>query len=89
MPFQKGNQLGNRKGRPRKGDSMAEAIRSRFNLSKRNIAIDALAKKAAQGDTQAFDVLAKRGWPDEAKGDLQINLPEATSVQVIHKHVSA
>ena len=88
MPFTKGRS-GNPKGRPRKGDSLAEAIRSRLNAKKRQDVIDAIIAKAAQGDVHAFDVLGKRGWPDEAKGDISINVPDATSVQVIHKHVSA
>lgn len=59
---------GNPKGRPRKGDSLAEAIRSRWNPKQRRSAIDALSKKADGGDVQAFDQLAKRGWPHEAHG---------------------
>lgn len=86
MPFKPGIS-GNLRGRPRKGDSLAEAIRARWNKPSRQKAVDALAKKAAEGDVQAFDALAKRGWPDEAKGELSINLPEATSVQIVHKHV--
>lgn len=86
MPFQKGKS-GNPRGRPRKGDSLAEAIRARWKPESRRKAIDAIAKKADTGDLQAFGTLAKHGWPDEAKGELSINLPEATHVQIVHKHV--
>jgi hypothetical protein len=67
--FAKG-QSGNPAGRPRKGDSLAELIRSRWDKAKRTRAILALAQKAAEGDVHAFDTLCKRGWPDEAKGEI-------------------
>lgn len=79
MPFEKGHkfgrvfqkgQSGNPKGRPRVGDSLAEVIRLRWNPVLRAKAIVALAMKAAEGDEKAFEVLAKRGWPEEAKGEI-------------------
>jgi hypothetical protein len=87
--FHKGKS-GNPAGRPRKGDSLAEAIRARFDPTKRAKAILALAKKAMDGDIGAFEVLAKRGWPDEAKGELFLNLPDnaALPVRVIHEYSS-
>lgn len=87
MPFSKGKS-GNPLGRPKKGDSLAEAIRSRWASASRKKAIDAIARKAESGDTIAFQSLAKHGWPDEAKGEVNLSFPDATSVQVIHKHVS-
>ncbi len=43
MTFQKGNRFGNRKGRPKKGDSLAECIRARWDLKSRYAAIDKIA----------------------------------------------
>ncbi len=88
MTFQPGNTYGNRKGRPKKGDSLAEAVRAGFDRPTRLAAVKAIAAKAMAGNETAFDVLARRGWPDEAKGELTINAPDATSVQIVHKHVT-
>lgn len=73
MPFKPGRS-GNPAGRPRKGDSLAEVIRARWNKGLRHKAVDALAQKATGGDVQAFDALAKRGWPDEARGELSLDV---------------
>jgi hypothetical protein len=75
MPFQKGNKYGNRKGRPLKGDSLAELIRTRWKPVQRQTAVDALAAKANAGDVQAWEALAKRGWPEEARGELSFTVP--------------
>lgn len=91
MPFKRG-QSGNPRGRPRKGDSLAEAIRARWNRSARQRAVDALAKKASDGDVQAFDALAKRGWPDEAKGELSFNMggvPDGPTKVIFELHRSS
>ena len=56
--FHKGKS-GNPAGRPRKGDSVAEVIRSRWNKAQREKAIVALAKKAAKGDAKALSQLVK------------------------------
>ena len=83
-----GGRSPNPKGRPRKGDSLAEVIRQRWDAKKRQTAIDSIAAKASDGDIQAFDVLAKRGWPDEAKGELSLHIPEdaALPIRIIHEH---
>lgn len=84
MPFQKGRS-GNPKGRPRKGDSLAEAIRARFNASKRTAAIDAIADLANKphdnplARIKAFECLAKHGWPHEAKGAFD-DLPDGVTL---------
>lgn len=57
---------GNPKGRPRKGDSLAEAVRARFNPTQRKLAIDAIAEKAKAGDVPAYLALQKTGWPHES-----------------------
>lgn len=89
MAFQKGRS-GNPGGRPRKGDSMAEAIRQRFNPAKRNQAIDALVLDVQRGDAEqrrrTFETLAKHGWPHEQKAT-EMYFPNAKAVTVIHEHV--
>jgi hypothetical protein len=88
--FQKGKS-GNPRGRPKKGDSLAEAIRAWWDKPRRKEAIQKLAQKAAAGDVAAFEALCKRGWPDEAKGELSLNLPEGgfLPVRVIHEYHDA
>ena len=93
MPWHKGAS-GNPRGRPRKGTSLAEAIRRRFTTKKRHLAIDQIARLATDPHDApairiaAFETLARRGWPEEARGELAINVEGASAVQVIHKHVS-
>jgi hypothetical protein len=53
---------------------LAEVIRHRWNTPLRHKAVDALATKATGGDVQAFEALAKRGWPDEARGELSLDV---------------
>lgn len=82
-------QSGNPKGRPRLGDSLAECIRARWVPAQRAAAIAALAARAAAGEAAAFDILAKRGWPDEAKGELTLVTDPAAPPTIVHKHVDA
>ena len=92
MRFQKGNQLGNRAGRPRKGDSLAEAIRARFDAKKRSEAIDKIADLTTHAHDnplariKAFECLAKHGWPDEAKGELTLVTDDARPIRIVHEH---
>ena len=83
MPFQKGKS-DNPKGRPKKGDSLAECVRSQWDKAKRRKAIDAMAAKAEAGDVQAYSALAKTGFPEESKGvSLDINSDGPITVQII------
>lgn len=92
MPFRPG-QSGNPHGRPRKGDSLAEAIRARFNKRQRDAALDKIIGLTTTthdnplARIRAFECLAKHGWPDELKGELALNFPQATAIQIVHKHV--
>lgn len=96
MPFKRGSS-GNPKGRPKKGDSLAEAIRAGFDKKRRDAAVLAIAQKAEKGDILAFDTLAKRGWPEEQRPDISLNfplvplfqLPAGASVQVAPIDVKA
>lgn len=84
MPFAKGRS-GNPSGRPKKGDSLAEAIRARFDRKRRSAAIDAIAGLTDKphdnpmARIKAFECLAKHGWPHEAKGVFD-DIPEGITV---------
>lgn len=73
MPFKPGAS-GNPKGRPRKGDSLAECIRARFDAKKRASALDKIIDLTTEAHDnpvariKAFETLARYGWPHEAKG---------------------
>jgi hypothetical protein len=96
VTFIKG-QSGNPAGRPRKGDSLAEAVRARLNPAKRREVIDRIIQILRDDGTnpdtriRAFEALAKRGWPDEAKGELTLNAGEgfALPVRVVHEYRSS
>ena len=91
MTFIKGRS-GNPRGRPHKGDSLAEAVRARFDRPKRNQALDKIIAlttgphKNPTARIRAFEVLAHTGWPHEQKGDVSIVTPEAKSVIVNHHY---
>ena len=72
MGFLKGEAWnGNRKGRPRVKQSLAEVIRSRFNARKRRKAVDnviavAMNDELPKDAIAALITLAKLGWPEGA-----------------------
>ena len=67
-PFVKGDSRINRKGRPKKGESIAEkfrdALAERLNgdYSKLDSMIDKVVEKALKGDQQAIEFVIARGW---------------------------
>lgn len=66
--FVKGDSRINRKGRPKKGESIAEkfrdALAERVNgdYSKLDSLIDKVVDKALKGDQQAIEFVLARGW---------------------------
>ena len=78
---------GNPKGRPKRGDSLAEAIRLRMTPEHRARVLDAIIARATQGDVQAFDCLAKRGWPEEARGIVGLDADGDAYLPVRIEHV--
>ena len=74
---------GNPRGRPGRGDSLAEQIRKALTKRRRKALLDRMCDLACEphGDThariKAAEWLAKHGWPDEAK--MQV----AAEVQVV------
>lgn len=85
MPFQKGTS-GNPGGRPKKGDSMAEAIRA-YDKKGQLRAIAAVWKKAEGGDAMAFATLARYGWPHEARPGFALQFGAGVVPIIIHEHV--
>lgn len=92
MPFQKGNQFGNRKGRPKSGDSLAEQIRAEGDPARRKGMIGRMWDIAAEphGDVnarvKAAEWLAKHGWPEEARGQTTVET-DGKITTVTHIHV--
>lgn len=80
MPFQKGNQLGNRKGRPKKGESLAELIRSeggkegRQRMVRRMWALASDPHDRPDLAIKAADWIADRGWPNEQSADITVTV---------------
>ena len=92
MPFQRGNQLGNRHGRPKKGDSLADLIRAEGNKEQRK---QKMARKMwglaadphdrADIAIKAADWIAKHGYgvlADLGDGD---TLPPTRVVIELHR----
>ena len=91
VTFRKGAS-GNPKGRPKKGDSLAECVRKHFPADQRRLAIQSIARLATTKHDEnlvrirAFESLARTGWPHEQKGEVNLELPGAAVVNVVHKH---
>lgn len=83
MPFRKGIS-GNPGGRPKKGDSLAEAIRKAGQPRYRREMIGKMWSIAADahGDAlsriKAAEWIAKHGWPHEQKQGLLDDLPSGS-----------
>lgn len=90
MPFQKGNQYGNRKGRPKLGDSLAELIRQSGSRDRRKALLDRMWADATSAEdghlrVKAAEWLAKHGWPEEARGTTTVKT-EGGVTTVTHVH---
>lgn len=94
MAFQKGNQLGNRKGRPKSGDSLAEQIRKSASKERKKKLFDQMWMLASEPHSdpnarcKAAEWLAKHGWPEEARGNTTTVKAENGTVTVVHEHHS-
>lgn len=91
MKWSKG-ESGNRKGRPRKGESLADLIRcgatpvEKAAMVKRMWAL-AKDKKAPHLAIKAAEWLAKHGWPEEARGVVSVETDDTGKVtRVIHEY---
>lgn len=93
MPFQRGNTLGNRKGRPKKGDSLADLVRSeggkagKLKMVRRMWTLSSEPHDRPDIAIKAAEWCAKHGWPHEQKPDFNLSLPDAKAVTIIHEHV--
>ena len=73
MPFQKGRS-GNPGGRPKKGDSLADLIRTEGKKSGKREMVQRMWTLASKPHdrpdiaVKAAEWCAKHGWPEEAKG---------------------
>jgi len=93
MPFQRGNTLGNRRGRPKKGDSLADLIRYEGGKDGKQAMVRRMWTLASKPHDKpdiaikAAEWCAKHGWPHEQKGDLTLEVGPKAEIHIHHDHV--
>lgn len=96
MPFSKNDPNINRKGRPKKGETFAEALEREAStevnengLTKRDALAKVLYKKASEGDLKAIEMIMDRvdGKPrqvvDQTNKNLTVNITQEDADNVI------
>jgi len=92
MGFQRGNTYGNRRGRPKRGDSLRDLIQheggkdGKLKMVRRMWTLAGDPHDRPDIAIKASEWLAKHGWPEEAKS-FEMHFPDAKAVTVIHEHV--